>query len=235
MTEGGGPKTHLGRPLESSRGLSRAELSTWLGLAVALFIGWVVMLPLVAPAPLTRPSILGLTGLVFSAITATAMIRVLPARRSVDDAASTATMSEVTTFAYSPAFCRLLRFGRIFWPLMLLVSVIGLLGGLGGSAQMFLAEFVVFAFFLLLNLYVLGRLVEEIRASSHGLDVRMASGRSISVRWDEISRLRVGRRRDRFRVDTASGIGFSVESSLPGYPQLLQLVEQRLPRRERAV
>lgn len=225
MTQARGPTTDRARLLGS---LFKAELATWLGVAIPLFIGWIVVLPLVASAPLARAGVIGVTGLAFSTITATVMTWVLKARTSVDGSALTTMPPDTVIFAYSRGFCRLLRFGRIFWPLLLLVSVVGLLVGVDGQSRVFVPQVVVFAFFFLVNWYVLGRLVEEVRASSRGLDVRMASGRSMSVRWDEITGLHIGRRRDRFRVDTTSRFGFSIESSMPGYPRLLQLIEERM-------
>jgi hypothetical protein len=55
----------------------------------------------------------------------------------------------------------------------------------------------------------------------------MASGRPASIAWHEIHRFRISPRRDRFRVETKTGFVFSVENSLPGYPRLLRLIEQR--------
>lgn len=212
----------------SSGGFSKADLSAWLGLAVLLFLGWIVVMPFVAVGPVARPLVIGVTGLAFSAITATVMMRAFRSRTGADEPASTTTLSDMAIFAYPLALRRLLRFGRVFWPLMLAVSVIGVLGGLGERSPMFVAEMIVFGFFFLLNLYVLARLVGEIRVSNHGLDVRMVSGRLTSIGWHEIGHLRISPRRDRFRVEAKTGFAFAIESSLPGYPRLLRLIEQRL-------
>jgi hypothetical protein len=114
---------------------------------------------------------------------------------------------------------------------MLTLNFMGFVSGLGERSPVFVAGIVVAGFFFLLNLYALARLVGEIRLSDHGLDVRMVSGRSTSIGWHEIDRLRISPRRHRFRVETKTGGGFSVENSLPGYPRLLQLIEQRLEQR----
>ena len=211
-------------------GFSKANLFAWLGLAVLLFLGWIVVMPLVAASPVAHPLVIGATGLAFSAITATVMMRAFRTRTG-DESASTATLSEMAIFAYPLALRRLLRFGWVFYPVMLALGLIGVLGGLGERSPIFIPGMMIVGLFFLLNTYVLARVVGEIRVSDHGLDVRMFSGRSTSIGWHEIDRLRLSRRRDRFRVETKTGGSFSVEAPFPGYTRLLQLIEQRLEQR----
>lgn len=214
----------------SSGGFSKTGLSAWFGLAILLFLGWIVVMPLVAAGPSARPLVIGVTGLAFSAITATVIMRAFRTRTGPAESALTATLSEAMIFAYPLALRRLLRFGLILLPFTLALSFVGLLGGLGQRSPIFMVAMIVAAFGFLLNLYVLAHLVGEIRASNHGLDVRMASGRSASIGWHEIGHLRISSSRARFRVETKTGFVFSVESSLPGYTLLLGLIERRLER-----
>jgi hypothetical protein len=217
--------------LKFSWGFSKADLSAWLGIAVLLFLGWILVMPFVAVGPVARPLVIGISGLAFSAITAAMMIRAFRTGKGADEWRSTPTVSDIALFTYPLALRRLLRFGQVFWPVMLAVSVVGMLGGLGERSPMFLAETIVFGFFFILNLYVVARLVGEIRVSNHGLDVQMVSGYSTSIAWDEIVRLRISPRRDRFRLQANSGFIFSVESSLPGFSRLLRLIGERLEQR----
>jgi hypothetical protein len=197
-------------------------------MAVLLFVGWIAVMPFVATGAAAHPLAIGATGLAFSAITATVMVRMFRTWSDTEASAPIATPSDVATFAYPVVLRRLLRFGLIFWPLMFLLSLGGSGGALGERLPIFPVGMIVAVVGLLGDVYVLVHLVGEIRASDHGLDVRMASGRSTSIGWHEIERFRIGPRRDRFRVETKSGFVFSVENSLPGYPRLLRLIEQRL-------
>jgi hypothetical protein len=210
-----------------SSGFSKMDLSAWLGLAVLLFVGWIAVMPFVAIGPAAHPLAIGATGLAFSAITATVMMRMFRTWGDTEASAPTATPSDVATFAYPAVLRRLLRFGLILWPLMFVLSLAGSVGALGERLPIFQVAMIVAVVGLLLGVYVLTHLVGEIRATDHGLDVRMASGRSISIGWHEIGRFRIGPLRDRFRVETKSGFVFSVEYSLPGFPRLLRLIEQR--------
>jgi hypothetical protein len=212
----------------SSGRFSKTGLSAWFGLAVLLFLGWIVVMPFVAAGPVARPFVIGVTGLAFSAITATVMIRAFRSRTEADESASTTALSEMAIFAYPLALRRLLRFGWVFYPVMLALGLIGALGGLGERSPIFIPGMIIIGFFFLLNTYVLASVVGEIRVSDDGLDVRMYSGRSTSIGWHEIARLRISPRRHRFRVETKTGVRFSIESSLPGYPRLLRLIEKRL-------
>jgi hypothetical protein len=197
-------------------------------MAVLLFVGWIAVMPFVATGAAAHPLAIGATGLAFSAITATVMVRMFRTWSDTEASAPTATPSNVATFAYPAVLRRLLRFGLILWPLMFLLSLAGSGGALGERLPIFPVGMIVAVVGLLGDVYVLVHLVGEIRASDHGLDVRMASGRATSIGWHEIERFRIGPRRDRFRVETKSGFVFSVENSLPGYPRLLRLIEQRL-------
>ena len=197
-------------------------------MAVPLFVGWIAVMPFVATGAAAHPLAIGATGLAFSAITATVMVRMFRTWSDTEASAPIATPSDVATFAYPAVLRRLLRFGLIFWPLMFVLSLAGAGGALGERLPIFPVGMIVAVVGLLGDVYVLVHLVGEIRASDHGLDVRMASGRSTSIGWHEIERFRIGPRRDRFRVETKSGFVFSVENSLPGYPRLLRLIEQRL-------
>lgn len=212
----------------SSSGFSKMDLSAWLGMAVLLFVGWIAVMPFVAPGAAARPLAIGATGLAFSAIAATVMMQMFRTWRDTEASAPIATPSDVAIFAYPTVLRRLLRLGLIFWPLMFVLGLAGSVGALGERLPIFRVAMIVAVVFLLLGVYVLAHLVGEIRATDHGLDVRMASGRSASIGWHEIDRFRISPRRDRFRVETKIGFVFSVENSLLGYPQLLRLIEQRL-------
>ena len=203
-------------------------LMSTIRMAVPLFVGWIAVMPFVATGAAAHPLAIGATGLAFSAITATVMVRMFRTWSDTEASAPIATPSDVATFAYPVVLRRLLRFGLILWPLMFLLSLAGSVGALGERLPIFQVAMIVAVVGLLGDVYVLVHLVGEIRASDHGLDVRMASGRSTSIGWHEIERFRIGPRRDRFRVETKSGFVFSVENSLPGYPRLLRLIEQRL-------
>ena len=201
-----------GRRFREGLSRSNTDLSAWFGLAVLLFLGWVVVMPFVAAGPIARPLVIGAAGLVFSAIAATVIMRAFRSRTEADESVSTATLSDTAIFAYPLALRRLLRFGLVRCPLMLALSFIGFVGGLGERIPIFMVAMIVAGFGFLLNLYVVTRLVGEIRASNHGLDVRMASGRSTSIGWHEIDSLRISPRRDRFHVETKMGFVFAVES-----------------------
>ena len=120
-------------------GLSKADLSAWLGLAISLFLGWIIVMPFVAAGPFAHPLVIGGTGVAFSAITTTLMMRAFRSKTDADESASIAVLSERATFAYPLVLRRLLRFGRIFWPLMLAVSVTGVLGGLDDHLRLLLS------------------------------------------------------------------------------------------------
>jgi hypothetical protein len=197
-------------------------------MAVLLFVGWIAVMPFVATGAAAHPLAIGATGLAFSAITATVMVRMFRTWSDTEASASIATPSDVATFAYPAVLRRLLRFGLVFWPLLFLLSLGGFGGALGERLPISPVGMIVAVVGLLGDVYVLVHLVGEIRATDHGLDVRMASGRSASIGWHDIERFRIGPRRDRFRVEAKSGFVFSVENSLPGFPRLLRLVEQRL-------
>ena len=185
-------------------------------------------MPFVASGPTAHPLAIGAMGLAFSAITATVMVRIFRGWGDTEAPAPIAPASDVATFAYPAVLRRLLRFGLVFWPLLFLLSLGGFGGALGERLPISPVGMIVAVVGLLGDVYVLVHLVGEIRATDHGLDVRMASGRSTSIGWHEIERFRIGPRRDRFRVETKSGFVFSVEYSLPGFPRLLRLIEQRL-------
>jgi hypothetical protein len=206
------------------------DVSAWLGTAVLLFVGWIMVVPLVATGAAAHPLSIGATGVAFSAIAVTMMMRVF--RRGSEPEASlpTTTTPDVAVFAYPAVLRRLLRFGLVFWPLMFLVSAVGFAGGLGERSPIFRVALIVALGFFLLDVYVLVHLVGEIRTSNDGLDVRMASGRSATIGWHEIVRFRVSPGRHRFRVETKGGFAFSVESSLPGFSRLLRQIEHRLGR-----
>ena len=226
-----------GRPFTcpgASAGFSKADLSTWLGLVVLLLLGWIVVMPFVAAGPITRPLVVGTTGVIFSVSVATIMMRAFRGSVRTDESASTTTPTGTSIFAYPLLLCRLLRFGLVLCPLILVLSFIGLVGGLGEQSPMFMVAMVVAGLGLLLTWYVSTRLVGEVRLSRSGLHVRMVSGRSISIGWHEIDRLRISPTRDRFRVETKTGLSFSIEGSLPGYPRLLRLIEQHLEQRDTA-
>jgi hypothetical protein len=185
-------------------------------------------MPFVATGAAAHPLAIGATGLAFSAITATVMVRMFRTWSDTEASAPIAPPSDVVTFAYPAVLRRFLRLGLIFWPLMFVLGLAGSVDALAERLPISPVAMIMAVVFFLLNVYVLAHLVGEIRATDHGLDVRMASGRSASIGWHEIERFRIGPRCDRFRVETKSGFVFSVENSLPGYPRLLRLIEQRL-------
>lgn len=222
----------MGLPLRRSGGLLRVGLSRWLGLATLLFVGWIVVMPLVATGPAARPVAIAVTGLLFSAITATAIMRSFGARDSVGESAATHDNHPTAIFAYPLAYRRLLRSGRILFPLFLGLQVVAFVIE---ARWTFVVGFVLFGLLALICQLVMPRFAGEIRVSNERLDVRMIWGPPISIAWHEIARLQVrSRRGSRLRVETRSGIGFSVDSSLPGYAQLLSLIEKRSVPRDRA-
>ena len=212
----------------SPSGFSRMDLSAWLGMAVLLFVGWIAVMPFAMGGVAAHPLAIGASGFAFSAIVATVMMRAFRTRSDADASAPATTPSDVAIFAYPAVLRRLLRLGLVFCPLMFVLSLVGSVGALGERLPIFWVAMIIAVVGLALDVYVLAHLVSEIRASDHGLDVRMASGRSASIGWHEIDRFRISPRRDRFRVKTKTGFVFSVENSLPDYPRLLRLIEQRL-------
>jgi hypothetical protein len=119
----------------------------------------------------------------------------------------------------------------VLWPLLLVGSITGYVGGFGERPSTFITGMIVFVFFFALNLYVVVRMIAEVHASGHGLEFRMVSGRSSSIGWQEIARLHISSGgRSGFRVETRTGAVFSIESSLPRCTQLLRLIEERLQR-----
>jgi glucan phosphoethanolaminetransferase (alkaline phosphatase superfamily) len=102
----------------SSGGFSKVDLAAWLGLAILLFVGWMVVMVFLAASQSAHRLTVVAEGLVFSAIVATLFVRMFRTTTDVDESRTSGSLSETTIFAYPPGFRRLLRFGLVLWPLL---------------------------------------------------------------------------------------------------------------------